>query len=90
MYQKPPSNNLVRSWQNFLKIRAPRIVGGKIASPLGKSRQRGPEQHPEKVHAVTAAREVSDDCSSRGLGRLRGGEGDGDRRQNFKNLRRTI
>ena len=30
-----------------------------------------------KVHVVTAARVMSDDCSIRGLGRLCGGEGDG-------------
>ena len=78
----------------LLKIRLARRMAGekrvRIASPLGKSRQRGPEQHPVKVHVVTAARIMSDDCSSRGLGRLRGGKGDGGRRQNFKNLRRTI
>ena len=56
----------------------------KIATPLGKSRQRVPEQHPVKVHVVTAARVMSDDCSIRGLGRLCGGEGDGGRRQNLR------
>ena len=83
-YQKPSSNTFVVTWQKILKISTDCTYAAKNVSKLGKSRQRVPEQHPVKVHVVTAARVMSDDCSIRGLGRLCGGEGDGGRRQNLR------